>query len=297
MSEVQTPQETESNSEAIDKTLVFDEKMISEADKSVDEIFADLTGAQTATEEALQVVVEPQPSENLLKDSEVSSTELPVEQEPEQNLSGDLTLVLEPTKEYTEPDNQMEHDQEDFIINTPAGDDESAKELETVPAVIEKNETETTKDVETVEKVDEVTPMETDETESKLVEDTEQQIVENEGDDLISKEELTQKSPDAWVEKEGEEEDQENEEIEDEEDDDEEEQEVATAPTIQPAWAKGLTQDDINQIHKLGSLSRTELITEVKKLYDAAFKLGLKEAKEMTRGKYLNIFSNSMKKN
>ncbi|XP_055538490.1 protein lin-52 homolog isoform X1 [Wyeomyia smithii] len=63
-----------------------------------------------------------------------------------------------------------------------------------------------------------------------------------------------------------------------------------------PAWTKGLTQDDINSMYQLGALSANGIIAEVKKLYDQAYQLGVQEAKEMTRGKYLNIFSGSRKK-
>ncbi|XP_058814108.1 protein lin-52 homolog isoform X3 [Topomyia yanbarensis] len=52
-----------------------------------------------------------------------------------------------------------------------------------------------------------------------------------------------------------------------------------------PPWTKGLTQDDINSMYP-----------EVKKLYDQSYQLGVQEAKEMTRGKYLNIFTSSRKK-
>ncbi|XP_076764754.1 protein lin-52 homolog isoform X2 [Xylocopa sonorina] len=63
------------------------------------------------------------------------------------------------------------------------------------------------------------------------------------------------------------------------------------SPQTEPSsWAAGLTQDDINQLHQLGNLSMGGLISEVKKLHDMAYQLGLEEAKEMTRGKYLNIF-------
>lgn len=85
------------------------------------------------------------------------------------------------------------------------------------------------------------------------------------------------------------------------------------SPQTEPsAWATSLTPDDINQLHRkfmcekesmcithcmehnfiseLGNLSMTGLIAEVKKLHDTAYQLGLEEAKEMTRGKYLNIF-------
>ncbi|XP_047345891.1 protein lin-52 homolog isoform X6 [Vespa velutina] len=55
------------------------------------------------------------------------------------------------------------------------------------------------------------------------------------------------------------------------------------SPQLEPAtWASGLTADDLNQLHRL--------ISEVKKLHDLAYQLGMEEAKEMTRGKYLNIF-------
>lgn len=47
---------------------------------------------------------------------------------------------------------------------------------------------------------------------------------------------------------------------------------------------------------ELGALSTTELISEIKKLHDEAYKLGVQESKEMTRGRYLNIFSNVKKK-
>ncbi|KAK0086206.1 hypothetical protein PV325_003600 [Microctonus aethiopoides] len=62
------------------------------------------------------------------------------------------------------------------------------------------------------------------------------------------------------------------------------------SPNDQSPWLSGLTPDDINQLHQLGNLSMTGLIAEVKKLHDQAYQLGLEEAKEMTRGKYLNIF-------
>ncbi|XP_029037350.1 protein lin-52 homolog isoform X2 [Osmia bicornis bicornis] len=57
------------------------------------------------------------------------------------------------------------------------------------------------------------------------------------------------------------------------------------SPQTEPSsWASGLTPDDINQLHQLGNLSMNGLISEVKKLHDMAYQLGLEEAKEMTRG-------------
>ncbi|XP_074116192.1 DREAM core complex component lin-52 isoform X1 [Cotesia typhae] len=68
------------------------------------------------------------------------------------------------------------------------------------------------------------------------------------------------------------------------------------SPSEQSSWsASGISTDDMAQLHQLGSLPVTSLIAEVKKLHDLAYQLGLEEAKEMTRGKYLNIFKNKEK--
>ena len=48
-------------------------------------------------------------------------------------------------------------------------------------------------------------------------------------------------------------------------------------------------QFEILSISDYGTLSQKELIAEVKKLYDIAYNLGVEEAKEMTRGKYLHV--------
>nr|CAD7261599.1 unnamed protein product [Timema shepardi] len=56
-------------------------------------------------------------------------------------------------------------------------------------------------------------------------------------------------------------------------------------------WTKSLDNDEMNLLHQFGSLTAAELIAEVKKLHDVAYQLGLEEAKEMTRGKYLNILN------
>lgn len=87
-----------------------------------------------------------------------------------------------------------------------------------------------------------------------------------------------------------------------------------------PSWTRGLSQEDINAMHRkwseklqmglghhsfnmryvfsaeLGALSHAGLIAEIKKLYDQAYQLGIEEAREMTRGKYLNIFTPSNRK-
>ncbi|KAL1138748.1 hypothetical protein AAG570_008810 [Ranatra chinensis] len=46
--------------------------------------------------------------------------------------------------------------------------------------------------------------------------------------------------------------------------------------------------EDYNLLNCCG-LSTEALINEVKKLHDMAYRLGLEEAKEMTRGRFLNI--------
>ncbi|KAJ8684426.1 hypothetical protein QAD02_020218 [Eretmocerus hayati] len=61
-------------------------------------------------------------------------------------------------------------------------------------------------------------------------------------------------------------------------------------PPEVPVWSLTITNEDINEIYELGHLPIDELISEVKKLHDLAYQLGVEESKEMTRGKFLNIF-------
>jgi hypothetical protein len=49
-------------------------------------------------------------------------------------------------------------------------------------------------------------------------------------------------------------------------------------------------------MYRLASLPTPGLIAEIKKIFDEGYDLGKGETKEMTRGKYLNIFSNSNRK-
>ena len=46
----------------------------------------------------------------------------------------------------------------------------------------------------------------------------------------------------------------------------------------------------LSLLPELGSLPVPTLLNEVKRLHDIAYELGIEERKEMTRGKYLNIF-------
>ncbi|CAH1390164.1 protein lin-52 homolog [Halyomorpha halys] len=55
------------------------------------------------------------------------------------------------------------------------------------------------------------------------------------------------------------------------------------------------TEDDYKLLNYYSTLSKESLIQELKKLHDQAYKLGLEEAKEMTRGRFLNILSTRKK--
>lgn len=49
---------------------------------------------------------------------------------------------------------------------------------------------------------------------------------------------------------------------------------------------------------ELGSMSVAAIVNEMRRIHDQAYQLGVQEAKEMTRGKYLNIFgANAWRKN
>ncbi|KAF2905824.1 hypothetical protein ILUMI_00360 [Ignelater luminosus] len=61
--------------------------------------------------------------------------------------------------------------------------------------------------------------------------------------------------------------------------------------TTKPPYSKAFTTEDNNYLHQLASLPTAGLIAKVKELHDIAYQLGVEEAKEMTRGKYLNLFN------
>ncbi|XP_057372974.1 protein lin-52 homolog [Daphnia carinata] len=58
-----------------------------------------------------------------------------------------------------------------------------------------------------------------------------------------------------------------------------------------------LDKHDYTLIGRYSKLTAQELIVEVKQLQNLAYQLGLEEAKEMTRGKYLNILSSHKRRN
>ncbi|XP_014662976.1 PREDICTED: protein lin-52 homolog isoform X2 [Priapulus caudatus] len=58
-----------------------------------------------------------------------------------------------------------------------------------------------------------------------------------------------------------------------------------------PKWLQDIDEDDINMLQEFGSLTPAGLIDKVKQLQNLAYQLGLEEAREMTRGKFLNILN------
>lgn len=58
-----------------------------------------------------------------------------------------------------------------------------------------------------------------------------------------------------------------------------------------PRWMADLEKDDINLLQEFGSLTLQQLMEKVRGLQNLAYQLGLEEAREMTRGKFLNILA------
>ncbi|KAJ3659305.1 hypothetical protein Zmor_011001 [Zophobas morio] len=60
--------------------------------------------------------------------------------------------------------------------------------------------------------------------------------------------------------------------------------------TVKLPYSRQLNQEDQNYLHQLAALPTAGLISKVKELHDIAYQLGQEESKEVTRGKYLNLF-------
>ncbi|KAK7479477.1 hypothetical protein BaRGS_00029293 [Batillaria attramentaria] len=58
-----------------------------------------------------------------------------------------------------------------------------------------------------------------------------------------------------------------------------------------PKWLADLEKDDIDLLQEFGSLTAAQLMEKVRGLQNLAYQLGLEEAREMTRGKFLNILA------
>ncbi|KAF4519740.1 hypothetical protein B566_EDAN014240 [Ephemera danica] len=67
--------------------------------------------------------------------------------------------------------------------------------------------------------------------------------------------------------------------------------ELTSSDNSVPLWEQSFNAEDLSLLHHYGSLTLSALIVEVRKLYEKAYQLGTEEAKEMTRGKYLNILN------
>ncbi|XP_054710362.1 protein lin-52 homolog [Uloborus diversus] len=57
----------------------------------------------------------------------------------------------------------------------------------------------------------------------------------------------------------------------------------------QAEWLKDLDHEDISILQGFGSLTAAALLEKVRDLQNLAYQLGLEEAKEMTRGRFLGV--------
>ncbi|CAH0385562.1 unnamed protein product [Bemisia tabaci] len=60
---------------------------------------------------------------------------------------------------------------------------------------------------------------------------------------------------------------------------------------VQKNWNQPFTQEEQSLLCYYSSLSKDAMDAELKKLHEIAYNLGIEEAKEMTRGKYLKILN------
>jgi len=63
-----------------------------------------------------------------------------------------------------------------------------------------------------------------------------------------------------------------------------------------PQWLADVERNDPDMIQEFGSLTSSLLVEKVRGLQELAFQLGLEEAHEMVRGKFLNILSRPAQK-
>ncbi|XP_076099226.1 protein lin-52 homolog [Mytilus galloprovincialis] len=60
-------------------------------------------------------------------------------------------------------------------------------------------------------------------------------------------------------------------------------------------WMTELENEDIGLLQEFGSLTTSQLMEKIRGLQNLAYQLGLDEAREMTRGKFLNILQKNKK--
>ncbi|KAH8407894.1 hypothetical protein KR215_011967 [Drosophila sulfurigaster] len=72
---------------------------------------------------------------------------------------------------------------------------------------------------------------------------------------------------------------------------------MSNTPIHQPSgdYSPGVSNMDTAQINQLASLTPDQLIEKIKSMQDEVYQLGLRESKEMTRGKLLGIFDRMAK--
>jgi len=71
---------------------------------------------------------------------------------------------------------------------------------------------------------------------------------------------------------------------------------ATSATDKQPSWKQPPDAHDMLLVQRYSQMPLPPLLDELKSLYDFAYNLGLEESKEMTRGKYLNIFTRNTNK-
>lgn len=57
-----------------------------------------------------------------------------------------------------------------------------------------------------------------------------------------------------------------------------------------PEWLLDVTKDDMAAINELASLTPAQLMEKIRALQNMAYQLGVEEARQMSRGRYLNVF-------
>jgi len=67
-------------------------------------------------------------------------------------------------------------------------------------------------------------------------------------------------------------------------------------PSPPPKWVQNFKDEDMEMLQEFGSLTTSQLLEKVKSLQNLAYQLGLEEAHEMTRGKFLNILERPPKR-
>ncbi|KAL7732526.1 hypothetical protein ACLKA6_019164 [Drosophila palustris] len=65
---------------------------------------------------------------------------------------------------------------------------------------------------------------------------------------------------------------------------------MSNTPIHTPSGDSNFTGADLAKINQLASLTPEQLIDKIKSMHDEIYQLGLRESKEMTRGKLLGIF-------